>query len=635
MPTRILEFLHFNDVYHLVEQSSEPRGGFARFYTEVKRRRNQQGTKPLILFSGDCFNPSIESSVTKGKHMIPPLNLLGIDVACYGNHDFDFGTPSLEKLAGATNFPWLLSNVLVPDAPKPTPLANGEIYRVFEVEGLRVGIMGLVEEEWLATISNLPPLQYRDFVEVAKELSSHLRSVERVDVIVALTHMRLQNDERLAREMEERIDLILGGHDHFVHYGQGLDQVVWKDGTVCEGGVMGPEAESTHRIIKSGCDFRHLSHIHLELTSRTPGVGGQEEEEGLSGWRRTSVRVESIPITSDIQPDGQADTLVHELTDGIQRSLSKTIGRTLTPWDARSGTVRTRESAIGNLAADIMRHYWPGVDIGLCCGGTIRGDTEHPSGPVSMRDILDLFPFEDPCVVIRVPGRLLRETLESAVSLVPRQEGRFPILSGARLIYDPSRAPGQRVVQVWFSGAHTHPPPPTFSEGTEDPREPRTNETPLEDDRIYTVCTRYYMASGHDGYEALSQGTPNQVEYVVDEEQGVLLSTMFRRFFLGLKYTNAIRFRIEGPHPGRDDIVLEAARKFQGLLVGKRGRRTVETALSSSGDDHEGGKVECGRLLQGLGIRKDRHQEIRESWSTVEPKVEGRIISLTGDPVQA
>lgn len=86
MPTRILEFLHFNDVYHLVEQSSEPRGGFARFYTEVKRRRNQQGTKPLILFSGDCFNPSIESSVTKGKHMIPPLNLLGIDVACYGNH---------------------------------------------------------------------------------------------------------------------------------------------------------------------------------------------------------------------------------------------------------------------------------------------------------------------------------------------------------------------------------------------------------------------------------------------------------------------------------------------------------------------------------------------------------------------
>jgi hypothetical protein len=38
----------------------------------------------LTFFSGDAFNPSLESSVTKGRHMVPFLNNIGIDVACVG-----------------------------------------------------------------------------------------------------------------------------------------------------------------------------------------------------------------------------------------------------------------------------------------------------------------------------------------------------------------------------------------------------------------------------------------------------------------------------------------------------------------------------------------------------------------------
>lgn len=41
-----------------------------------------------MLFSGDAFNPSLESSVTKGAHMVPVLNGLmgegGRGVACVG-----------------------------------------------------------------------------------------------------------------------------------------------------------------------------------------------------------------------------------------------------------------------------------------------------------------------------------------------------------------------------------------------------------------------------------------------------------------------------------------------------------------------------------------------------------------------
>ena len=74
-----LRLLHFNDVYHIQPRSSspflvltvsdrDPVGGAARFVSAQNEYRSSQydGQPGLItLFSGDAFNPSIESSVTK------------------------------------------------------------------------------------------------------------------------------------------------------------------------------------------------------------------------------------------------------------------------------------------------------------------------------------------------------------------------------------------------------------------------------------------------------------------------------------------------------------------------------------------------------------------------------------------
>lgn len=68
--------------------SSDPVGGIERFQTLVNSYRSAPrytGLSELItLFSGDVFNPSLESTVTKGQHMIPFLNKIGTDVACVG-----------------------------------------------------------------------------------------------------------------------------------------------------------------------------------------------------------------------------------------------------------------------------------------------------------------------------------------------------------------------------------------------------------------------------------------------------------------------------------------------------------------------------------------------------------------------
>ena len=65
-----LRILHFNDVYHIDPSSAEPAGGIGRFMTVVREYRDGErfaGQPELIpMFSGDSFNPSVESTVTKG-----------------------------------------------------------------------------------------------------------------------------------------------------------------------------------------------------------------------------------------------------------------------------------------------------------------------------------------------------------------------------------------------------------------------------------------------------------------------------------------------------------------------------------------------------------------------------------------
>lgn len=65
-----LRFVHYNDVYHVDSSSAEPVGGAARFMTLMRHYRDDakfEGQPRLVtLFSGDAFNPSLESSVTKG-----------------------------------------------------------------------------------------------------------------------------------------------------------------------------------------------------------------------------------------------------------------------------------------------------------------------------------------------------------------------------------------------------------------------------------------------------------------------------------------------------------------------------------------------------------------------------------------
>ena len=386
-----LRLLHYNDVYHLDSSSAEPVGGVARFITVCNEYRNGEryrGQPDLVtLFSGDAFNPSLESSITKGSHMVPILNKIGTDCSCVGNHDLDFGVMQYRHLTSKCHFPWLLANVLDPALGDNVPLGNAKrTHLITTSNGLKIGLIGLGEREWLDTINSLPPnLIYRSATEVARELVPQLRA-QGADIIIALTHMREPNDNKLARQMGGDIDIILGGHDHF--YAHSL-------------------INGTH-VLRSGSDFKQLSYLEVRRRPDAPN------KWDVDVWRRD--------VVSTILEDRETVALVHKLTSKLKKSLEKPIGWTAAPLDARFTTVRLKESNLGNFICDIMRlHY--NADCTIMAAGTIRGDQIYAPGPLRVKDITDCFPFEDPVVVIQVSGQAIWDALENGVSQYPALEG--------------------------------------------------------------------------------------------------------------------------------------------------------------------------------------------------------------------
>lgn len=242
---------------------------------------------------------------------------------------------------------------LDPALGEDVPLGNAQKTLMLTASnGIQIGVIGLVEREWLATINTLPPdLIYKSASATAMELVPGLRE-QGAEIIIAVTHQREPNDNKLAEKTPEGlIDIILGGHDHFYQHSL---------------------INGTH-VLRSGSDFKQLSYI--EVRRRT----------GKRGWDFHIVKQD---ITSAIPQDQETVDLTESLTAKLKAKLGKPLGYTAAPLDARFTTVRLKESNYGNFICDLMRSHYSG-DCCIMASGTIRGDQIYPPGVLRLKDIMD------------------------------------------------------------------------------------------------------------------------------------------------------------------------------------------------------------------------------------------------------
>jgi 5'-nucleotidase len=219
--------------------------------------------------------------------------------------------------------------------------------------GVKIGVIGLVEREWLDTINSLPPnLIYKSASATANELIPGLRA-QGAEIIIAVSHQREPNDNKLAEKTPVGlIDIILGGHDHFYQH------------TFING---------TH-VLRSGSDFKQLSYIEARRK------GGESTK-----WDFHIVRRD---VMSSIREDPATLQLAEKLTTSLKAKMGKPVGYTAAPLDARFTTVRLKESNMGNFVTDLMRSHYGG-DCCIIASGTIRGDQIYPPGQLRVKDIMN------------------------------------------------------------------------------------------------------------------------------------------------------------------------------------------------------------------------------------------------------
>jgi 2',3'-cyclic-nucleotide 2'-phosphodiesterase (5'-nucleotidase family) len=388
------KILQINDVYKIEGLEGGQSGGLARLRT-LRKHLESDGTPVLVLHAGDALYPSVMSKYLEARPMVDVMNLLDGDAAAFdprlivtlGNHELDNREPTiLINRLKESAFEWVATNttLTVPNAP---PLKKT---LVVDAAGTRIGILGL-----------LYPLaksyaRSSDVLTAARVAVESLRE-DGARVVIAITHQNMDDDVNLV-ELVPGIDLVIGGHDHL---------------------FMQQQVNGTW-IAKADADAKSV--IVYDVT--VPRAGPVQT---------TPLRV---VLDATVPKDPTVDAAVSRWLSTLATTLggNEPLGQTRNLLEGVEPAVRGRETALGNLLADVARETMQ-TDVAVVNGGSIRINDNIPPGPITRYDMEGIFYYTNKLVATRVTGAQLLDMLRNSVSRVDAGDGRFLQVSGLRFTY--------------------------------------------------------------------------------------------------------------------------------------------------------------------------------------------------------
>ena len=395
----------------------------------------------ILLDAGDFLHGTPIATLTQGRDVVELMKRAGYAATAVGNHEFDYGWRVLAERAGEAGSPPKVVKMLAANVSRRDRALCFEPWTILDVNGLKVGIFGVttLDTEYQSSPSAVEGVSFANPMETAERVSKVLRKMG-CDLVVALTHIETGESLEMARQVDG-IDIIVGGHSHVV-----VDEVL--NGTA---------------VISSGCHGKNVGIFEV-----------RRDEDGVY---RTTNRILSKADTVSIEPDAFLAMRIGMIRDEQARLLSQVVGYTEVDLDGERERVRTRETNLGNLAADALMAA-TGADVAIMNGGTIRATI--PRGEITQGQILTTFPYSNIAMSKVVTGAQLRDILEVAFGRLPIDDGRFPQVAGFRVTVDRAREPGSRVRKIeLLSGA------------------------PFEEGSKYSLGVNDFLAEGGDDYPHL------------------------------------------------------------------------------------------------------------------------------------
>jgi len=443
-----LTFLHTADLhsrllpYDLVPSAADeslglhpdngPFGGGARLAYLIRRER-ARADRVLYFDSGDVLEGSPLFDETSGEAELRLLSQAGVDAMALGNHELDAGAANLAaKLARFATFDVLAANYRFADqadSSRPSLASRVKPYALFNVGGLKVGVIGMGDIESMSCIGEggnamgITPLETNEIVR------SYVRLLHgAVDLVVVLSHLGRIDDERLIR---------------------GYERVVWKDrlppasaGWTTREELKGADGAPDGRVRVFVPGVRDIDLIfggHLHIVLNPPEVlvdpdgrevplvhsGGfakflgrldavVEDDPTRGGKRVVSHKYQVFPVDERLAAfeDPLARRLLepYRLTLNAHHDLGRVIG--YAPLDiARRPLFSGGDSGLGNLIAGAMRaHRRVSAELALIDTQSLRDALWR--GPITRLDLDRVLPFDSSITVMDLSGRDVQQTLD-------------------------------------------------------------------------------------------------------------------------------------------------------------------------------------------------------------------------------
>ncbi|MCD6441106.1 MAG: bifunctional metallophosphatase/5'-nucleotidase [Candidatus Marinimicrobia bacterium] len=464
----VVNFLHWNDFHsaNIPYKSNWGRtkgmdiGGYATLAGYIDSLKTIY-PGALVLNAGDDFQGSPISALTKGMSQILILNQIKPSAFTIGNHEFDYGIENLKKSIQAADFDIISCNLY--DSTKMSLLVKP--YKIIKSNGARIGVIGLILEDLKSTVlpDNMKGLAT---LNPAESIMKYVEEIQdKTDLIVVLSHNGFQEDSILATKLQE-VDAIFGGHSHTRLY----QPVKVNNILVCQAGARG----------------QFLGHLNATVNPQS---------KSITDYRYNLIET----VVGAVTPSPAVGRVVDSLESMIAGEMNKVIGKLKSPWICNS----RGESNIGNWIADATRAYFQ-TDIAFQNSGGIRKGLA--AGPITMRDIWEISPFDNTIVIVRVTGTQLLNILDWRIKN-PRD---LLQTSGLTRSYNTKNN--------------------TLIEAT-------VNGNPIIPDKIYTIATNNYILGHIKRFFGLSE------KDVLVEDTGVIGRDIL---LLAVKKQKIIDSKIEG-----------------------------------------------------------------------------------------
>ncbi|MBQ2380834.1 MAG: bifunctional metallophosphatase/5'-nucleotidase [Akkermansia sp.] len=346
-----------------------------RLTTCVQQER-AKAPQLLLLSAGDnrTGSPYVDCGDHPGASMIQLMNHIGFDLSALGNHEFDGGPAALAHCINAADFEFVSANVF----PSDTHGIQLKPYKIFERDGVRIGVLGLLQVDANGRPDAHPDqckgIGFLNPLEVAPAFR-YLRS--QCDILILLTHLGFETDIELARIFPEA-DAIIGGHSH----------------TRVENG----HTENGVLITQTQNKLKYLTRLTFDVDN----------------GKVLSKKAELLPLNKYEADATTADMVEKIKAQPFFKRVLSTVKRDI-----------PRRESLGCMMADAIRSC-VGTDIAVVNMGNVRLDT-FPAGPITVADVYSLDPFGNDTIRMTVTGTELLRVLEN---ITQNDDHGAPCVSG-------------------------------------------------------------------------------------------------------------------------------------------------------------------------------------------------------------